>query len=238
MKTVILAGGFGTRLSEETQSIPKPMVKIGGKPMLWHIMNIYAAFDHRDFIVACGYKGEIIKDYFGAFTSEEKPNWRVNCVDTGLHSMTGGRLLRLRSLLKSETFMVTYGDGLADLDISALLAFHRRHGQIGTVTAVQPSPRFGALHLDASDRVKVFDEKLDSASGWINGGFFVFEPGILDYIDSIDTPLETIPLSRLAADGNLMAYRHSGFWKPMDTLREKNQLNELWDGGNAPWKIW
>ena len=203
MKTVILAGGFGTRLSEETQSIPKPMVKIGGKPMLWHIMNIYAAFDHRDFIVACGYKGEIIKDYFGAFTSEEKPNWRVNCVDTGLHSMTGGRLLRLRSLLKSETFMVTYGDGLADLDISALLAFHRRHGQIGTVTAVQPSPRFGALHLDASDRVKRFDEKLDSGSGWINGGFFVFEPGILDYIDSIDTPLETIPLSRLAADGNL-----------------------------------
>ena len=240
MKTVILAGGFGTRLSEETIKIPKPMVEVGGRPIIWHILNIYAAHELNDFYIACGYKSEILEDYFrGEWAAADNlARSRVTCVDTGLETMTGGRLLRLREQLGGQAFAVTYGDGVGDVDIAGLLEFHRGHGKLATVTAVHPPPRFGALDLDADDRVRVFAEKPLSESGWINGGFFVFEPGVLDYIEDESTPLELAPLSRLAADGELMAFRHHGFWKPMDTLREKNELNALWESGEAPWKMW
>lgn len=254
MKTVLLAGGLGTRLSEETALRPKPMVEIGGKPMLWHIMSHYAAYGQKDFVVACGYKGESIKEYFAHFALRESdftvelksgrsksfgrraPDWRVTLVDTGLNTMTGGRLGRLRDQLKGGTFMVTYGDGLGSVDIKALLAFHKKHGKAATVTAVRPPARFGGLALD-SDRVKRFVEKPQAGEGWINGGFFVFEPKVLDRIDGDDCYLEREPLESLARDGELMAYRHEGFWQPMDTLREKNQLEALWASGKAPWKV-
>ncbi|MEO5826664.1 MAG: glucose-1-phosphate cytidylyltransferase [Gemmatimonadales bacterium] len=252
MKTVILAGGLGTRLSEETAQRPKPMVEIGGRPILWHVMSIYARHGYREFVIACGYRGEVIKQYFHDYSihaadwqidlqsgvrtqlNQQAPDWRIHAVDTGLNTLTGGRLRRLRETLQNETFMVTYGDGLSDIDIASLVAFHRAHGKLATVTAVHPPARFGSMELD-DGRVTRFSEKPQTDVGWINGGFFVFEPGVLDYLDGDSTSLEREPLERLAAAGELMAYRHEGFWQPMDTLREKRQLEELWESGHAPW---
>ena len=255
VKVVIFAGGFGTRLSEETRSVPKPMVEIGGFPILWHIMSIYGAHGFSNFLIACGYKKQIIKQYFselyrynsdlhidlsnGAVTSSDTktPNWKVGCIDTGLHTMTGGRLLRLRKHLGTSTFMVTYGDGLSNVDISQLLEFHYSHKKLATVTAIHPPPRFGGISLEG-DQVKHFTEKPSNQKSWINGGFFVFEPEVLNYIENDTTRLESKPLTNLAADNELRAFRHSGFWKPMDTLREKIELETLWETGEAPWKIW
>ncbi|CAN5156179.1 glucose-1-phosphate cytidylyltransferase [soil metagenome] len=252
MRTVLLAGGLGTRLSEETALRPKPMVEIGGRPMLWHIMSIYAAHGFREFVVACGYKGEIIKQYFSDFfqhhsdwtvdlisgqrtlVTQSAPDWRVHLRDTGADTLTGGRLLRLRAMLKDETFMVTYGDGVADVDINALVKFHKSHGRLATVTAVHPPARFGALEMDG-DRVTAFAEKPQTDAGWINGGYFVFEPAVLDYITGDDVSLEKDVLERIADDGQLMAFRHPGFFQPMDTLREKTLLEELWRSGKPPW---
>ena len=255
IKTIILAGGRGTRLAEETGSRPKPMVEIGGRPVLWHLLQIYAAHDVRDFVVACGYKGEQIKEYFrnllhlsNDFTIDlatgqidthnaATPSWRVSVVDTGLDTMTGGRIRRLQPWIGNETFMVTYGDGLGNVDIRALLAFHRAHGRLATVTAVRPPARFGGLVLN-DGQVQQFSEKSQSDAGWINGGFFVFEPGVFDYLGDDDTILEREPLERLTTEGQLMAFRHEGFWQPMDTLREKEQLEALWESGRAPWMVW
>jgi glucose-1-phosphate cytidylyltransferase len=254
MKTIILAGGLGTRLAEETALRPKPMIEIGGRPILWHIMSTYAKFGHKDFLVACGYKGEIIKEYFrsyaiyssdlfvnlrdGTYTVAKPcgPDWQVGLIDTGQETMTGGRLRRLKALVGQQTFMVTYGDGVADIDIGALVAFHRKQGKLATVTAVSPIARFGSLQLN-EDRVVQFAEKPRSGEGWINGGFFVFEPPVLDYISSDQTMLEGEPLERLASEGQLAAYRHKGFWHPMDTLRDKHFLETLWASGEAPWKV-
>lgn len=254
MKTIILAGGLGTRLAEETALRPKPMIEIGGRPILWHIMSTYAKFGHKDFLVACGYKGEIIKEYFRSYTIYSSdlfvnlrdgtytvanpcgPDWQVGLIDTGQETMTGGRLRRLKALVGQQTFMVTYGDGVADIDIGALVAFHRKQGKLATVTAVSPIARFGSLQLN-EDRVVQFTEKPRSGEGWINGGFFVFEPPVLDYISSDQTMLEGEPLERLASEGQLAAYRHKGFWHPMDTLRDKHFLETLWASGEAPWKV-
>ena len=252
MKTVILAGGLGTRLSEETALRPKPMVEIGGRPILWHVMSIYSRFNFREFVIACGYKGEVIKEYFNDFffhhsdftvnlhdgertvVRKSTPDWLVHLVDTGADTMTGGRLMRLKHLLSDGTFMVTYGDGLSDVDINALVAFHRAHGKLATVTAVRPPARFGGMELDG-DRVSVFSEKPQTTVGWINGGFFVLEPGVFDYLERPEVPFERAPLERLAHDGQLMAFRHDGFFQPMDTIREKHHLEELWASGRAPW---
>jgi glucose-1-phosphate cytidylyltransferase len=256
MKVVILAGGKGTRLTEETAMLPKPMVEIGDKPMLWHIMNIYASYGFKDFLVACGYKGEIIKKYFHNYLihnndymidlgsgsldvlNANRIDWRIGVIDTGLETMTGGRLVRMRKLIGNEPFMVTYGDGLANVDIRELADFHRAHGRVATVTAVRPPARFGGLVLNGSDEVREFSEKPQAGEGWINGGFFVFEPAIFDYIGGDDASLERKPLEHLAAERQLMAFRHYGFWQPMDTLREKHLLNSLWESGKAPWKNW
>lgn len=250
-----MAGGLGTRLSEETAARPKPMVEIGGKPMLWHIMNIYAGHGFADFLIACGYKGEIIKEYFHNFFVHNSdyivdlkdgsrnvlqsrcPDWRIGAIDTGVNTLTAGRLKRLRPWLDGETFMVTYGDGVADVDLEKLVAFHRKHGKLATVTAVRPPSRFGALNLKG-DRVGSFSEKPQMGEGWINGGFFVFEPGALKYMGGDDCSLEREPLEKIAKDGQLMGYRHEGFWQPMDTLRDKQLLDNLWNSGKAPWKTW
>ena len=255
MKTVILAGGLGTRLSEETVLRPKPMVEIGGKPILWHILNIYAAHDYREFIIALGYKGETIKEYFLNFYAlnndltidlargstkvhdGDQTDWVVHLVDTGNASQTGGRLKRLKHWLGDQTFMMTYGDGVADIDISAVVAFHRRHGKLATVTTARPPARFGGVVFDGNQVAK-FTEKPQTGEGWVNGGFFVLEPAVLEYIDGDETIWERGPLDRFAADGQLMAYRHEGFWQPMDTLREKRLLEELWETGRAPWRVW
>jgi glucose-1-phosphate cytidylyltransferase len=254
MKVVILAGGFGTRLSEETEVRPKPMVEIGGRPILWHIMKGYAQHGFNEFIIALGYKGDSIKEYFVRYpiinsdisvrtgTGEvirRKPcheDWTVHLQDTGLETITGGRVKRLAPFL-TETFMLTYGDGVANVDVARLVEFHRSHGKLATLTAVRPPARFGALDLDG-DRVSRFSEKPQTGEGWVNGGFFVLEPGVLDYIDGDLTHLEREPLERLASDGELMVHRHEGFWQPMDTLRDVRQLNALWASGNAPWKTW
>lgn len=254
MKTVILAGGLGTRLSEETGLKPKPMVEIGGKPMLWHIMNIYGAYGFREFMVALGYKGEVIKEYFlnyyllqsdltvnlktGEATASNGAarDWMVNLVDTGINSLTGGRLYRLRDRLNKETFMLTYGDGVCSVDIAKLVAFHKSHGKIATVTAVRPTSRFGGMQFDG-DIVCNFKEKPQDGEGWINGGFFVFEPEVLSYLDGDDSVLEGKPLENMALDGQLMAYKHNGFWQCMDTVRDKIHLEELWQE-NPPWKAW
>lgn len=252
MKVVLLAGGLGTRLAEETSLRPKPMVEIGAKPILWHIMSIYARYGHKDFLVACGYKGEVIKEYFRNYVlinsdlflslqdgstrvaNSVTPDWEVGLIDTGANTLTGGRLRRLKDYLGNELFMVTYGDGLADVDITALLDFHRRHGKLATVTAVSPVARFGSLQMQG-DAVRQFAEKPRSGEGWINGGFFVFEPGVLDYINGDNVALEGEPLERLASEGQLRAYRHTGFWHPMDTLRDKQYLESLWASGNPLW---
>ena len=255
MKIVILAGGRGTRLSEETVARPKPMVEIGGKPILWHIMNIYASYGYKDFLVACGYKGEMIKDYFHNFFIRNSDyivdlrdgslnvvngsglDWRIGVIDTGLDTVTGGRILRLNKWIGKETFMVTYGDGLGDIDIRSLVAFHQAHGRLATVTGVRPPARFGGLILNG-DAVCEFSEKPQTGEGWINGGFFVFEPGVLGYMTGDGTILEREPLERLAAGKQLMAFCHGGFWQPMDTLRDKELLESLWASGKAPWKTW
>jgi glucose-1-phosphate cytidylyltransferase len=231
VKVVLLAGGAGTRLAEETELRPKPMVEIGGRPILWHIMSIYARAGFREFLVACGTKGEQIRRYFEAGTPA---GWSVGIVDTGADTMTGGRVLRLRAQLDGRTFLLTYGDGVADLDVRELVDFHASHGRLATVTAVRPPSRFGALALEG-DRVREFSEKPQAGEGWINGGFFVFETGVFDYLAGDDTILEREPLERLAKDGELRAFRHAGFWQPMDTLREKRILEDLWASGHAPW---
>ena len=254
MKTVILAGGLGTRLSEETILRPKPMVEIGEHPILWHLMRYYSAHGFREFVLALGYKGEVVKRYFLDYfavnndltvdlrTGErivhagDSPDWRVDLVDTGVETMTGGRLRRLRRWIAGETFMATYGDGLSDVDLRALVAFHRAHGKLATVTAVRPPSRFGGLAFDG-DQVTEFIEKPQVGEGWINGGFFVLEPGVLDYIDDDATIWERDPLERLAREGQLVAFRHEGFFQPMDTLREKQLLQQLWDSGTAPWRV-
>lgn len=254
MKVVILAGGYGTRISEESQLKPKPMIEIGDKPILWHIMKIYSHFGFNDFVVCLGYKGYYIKEYFSHYYLHEsnvtfdfrKENemivhdytaepWRVTLVDTGKDTMTGGRLKRVRPYVGDNTFMLTYGDGLSDLDIRKLAGYHVSHGKLATVTATQPAGRFGSLDLDADSRVRKFAEKPNGDGGWINAGFFVMEPEVFDYIEGDDTVLEKEPLERLAADGQLMAYRYGGFWQPMDTLRDKKLLDDLWKSGKAPW---
>lgn len=255
MKVVIMAGGFGTRLSEETGIKPKPMVDIGGRPILWHIMNIYSAHGYREFIVAMGYKSEVIKRYFldhyylrNSFTvyledgrvevhDDRQEKWVVHLIDTGLHAGTGGRLKRLVSQVRGETFMMTYGDGVANINIRSLVDFHRRQGKLATITAVRPPARFGGLAFDG-DLVTRFIEKPQIGEGWINGGFFVLEPGVLDYIEGEDTAFERLPLERLAQDGELIAYRHEEFWQCMDTRRDMELLENLWASGNAPWKVW
>lgn len=235
MKTVILAGGLGTRLSEETVARPKPMVEIGGMPILWHIMKIYGAAGFKEFVLALGYKAEMI----GAFLKEAAPreSWAVDLEETGLQTQTGGRLRRLASKLSGGTFMVTYGDGVADLDVQKLVAFHRSHGRRATVTAVRPPARFGALELDG-DMVASFSEKPQVGEGWINGGFFVLEPGVLDYLTGDDCIFERDPLEQLAGEGQLAAYRHEGFWQCMDTLRDVRHLNALWEQDSTPWATW
>lgn len=255
MKVVILAGGQGTRLAEETTVRPKPMVEIGGRPVLWHIMQIYASHGYKDFLVACGYKGEIIKEYFHNFfvrTSDYfvdlrngsldvvNPNgidWQIGLIDTGLETMTGGRVLRLKKWINQSPFMVTYGDGLGNVNIRSLVEFHRSHGKLATVTAVRPPSRFGELVLK-DDMVCEFSEKPQIGEGWINGGFFVFEPEVFEYLSGDQSILEREPLERLASDGQLVAFRHEGFWHPMDTIRDRQLLESLWAGGEAPWKIW
>jgi glucose-1-phosphate cytidylyltransferase len=255
VKTVILAGGFGSRISEHSESRPKPMIEIGAHPIIWHIMKIYASHGFKDFVVACGYKGEFIKEYFHnffirntdytvnlsdgseRFVRTDAPDWTISVVDTGLHTMTGGRLKRLADWLDGPRFMCTYGDGVGDVPISKLMEFHRAHGRLATITAVRPPARFGGLVLDG-DRVTEFSEKPQSGEGWINGGFFVFERAVLDYMGDDSSVLEREPLERLAREGQLVAYRHDGFWQPMDTVREKRILDSLWESGNAPWKSW
>ena len=253
MKVILLAGGFGTRLMEETVARPKPMVEIGGVPILVHIMQLYAAHGFNDFVIACGYRGDFIKDYFCNYpikhadwhlnlkTGERRvvhsavPDWNVWAIDTGLNTMTGGRLRRVRDQIGDETFQATYGDGLADINLNELLSFHRRHGKLATITAVHPPARFGCLDLDG-DRVSTFVEKPQAGDGWINGGFFVFESGVFDYLSGDAAVLEKEAMERLAQDGQLMAYRHTGFWQPMDTVRDRLYLENLWNGGNAPWQ--
>ncbi len=256
MKAVILAGGKGTRISEESHLRPKPMIEIGGRPILWHIMRLYAAHGVREFVIALGYRGHMIKEYFAKYVlhasdvtvdarrgdityhrNDAEP-WRVTMVDTGLDTMTGGRLRRLaRYLDPDECFCMTYGDGLADIDIGALIAFHHGHGRAATVTAVVPPGRYGALVIEG-DRVARFSEKPPGDNAFINGGFFVLHPGVLGRIADDATPWERAPLEGLAEDGELAAFRHTGFWQPMDTLRERMQLEALWEAGRAPWKVW
>jgi glucose-1-phosphate cytidylyltransferase len=256
MKAVILAGGLGTRISEETHLKPKPMIEIGGKPILWHIMKSYSAHGINDFVICCGYKGYIIKEYFSNYFlhmsdvtldmvnnrmevhEQNAEPWRITLVDTGENTMTGGRLKRVKNYLKDEeAFCFTYGDGVADVDIAASINFHKAHGKMATVTAVLPPGRFGALALD-KNAVRGFIEKPRGEGGWVNGGFFVLSPKVIDYIKSEYVSWEQAPMSQLANEDQLRAFEHTGFWQPMDTLREKNLLEDLWASGNAPWKQW
>lgn len=255
MKVVILAGGLGTRLSEETSTRPKPMVEVGGRPMLWHIMHLYAAHGFREFVVALGYKAEMVRSYFLSYHAvardltvhlsdgkavthgESSEDWSIDLIDTGLETQTGGRLKKLRRWIGNDTFCLTYGDGVSDVDIGRLVGFHRAHGKLATVTAVRPPARFGGLELNGDD-VRAFAEKNQTSEGWINGGFFVLEPAVLDYIDADATLWEKEPLERLATEGQLRAFRHEGFWQPMDTLRDLRNLEALWAGGSPPWKTW
>jgi glucose-1-phosphate cytidylyltransferase len=256
MKAVILAGGLGSRLAEETDARPKPLVEIGGRPILWHIMKIYDAAGITDFVICAGYKASMIKRYFANYRLEESDisidtftgeidyltgrvseRWKVTIVDTGYSTMTGGRLKRVGSVLGNETFCMTYGDGVTDLDVRRVIDFHRQHGRLATVTSVPSPGRFGILSMDKEGQVDRFLEKPNEEMGWINGGFFVLEPPALNYIDGDETTWEGQPLERLAADGQLRAFRHAGFWKPMDTLRDKRELEHLWTKG-APWRKW
>jgi len=255
MKVAILAGGYGTRLAEETEIKPKPMVEIGGRPILWHIMKHYAHFGLNEFVIALGYKGEYIKRWMKDYSAlegdmtvntktgevkvyeKEKTEWVVDLVDTGLNTLTGGRIKRLRPWLGDSTFMLTWGDGVSDVDLNHLLAFHRAQGKLATLTAVRPSARYGHLEFQG-DRITSFTEKPQAAEGWINGAFFVLEPEIFDYIDGDQTMWEHEPLTNLAQAGQLVAYKHTSFWQCMDTLREKHILQTLWDSGNPPWKLW
>ena len=255
MKAVILAGGLGTRISEESNSRPKPMIEIGGKPILWHILKIYSAHGVNDFVICCGYKSYLIKEYFANYflhmsdvTFDMKNNkmevhqnnaepWRVTLVDTGEDTMTGGRLKRVRTHIGNEDFCFTYGDGVGDVDISALIAFHKKEGRLATLTATQPPGRFGAINLDGH-RIDSFQEKPQGDGGWINGGFFVLNPKVIDYVEGDASVWEREPMERLAREGNMNAWFHHGFWQPMDTLRDKNHLEELWASGKAPWKVW
>ncbi|MFZ3385424.1 MAG: glucose-1-phosphate cytidylyltransferase [Candidatus Methanoperedens sp.] len=255
MKVAILAGGYGTRLAEETEIRPKPLVEIGGKPILWHIMMHYAHYGFKDFVIALGYKGEAIKKYMVDYCSLNsdltidlksgkieadggyKPDWKVKLVDTGTNTQTGGRIKRLAKHLGNETFMLTWGDGVSDVNLKDLLAFHRSHGKLATLTAVRPPARYGHLKFD-NNRITEFTEKPQTGEGWINGAFFVLEPGVFDYITGDEIVWEKEPLEGLARDGQLMAYQHTSFWQCMDTLREKYILEKLWQSGKAPWKIW
>lgn len=256
MKTVILAGGFGTRLSEPTNLKPKPMVEIGGQPILWHIMNIYAYYGYKDFVVALGYKSEVIKEYFlnyyllksdctidlangqAEFLQKKAIDWKVSLIDTGLNTMTGGRVKRVKEYIGNETFMLTYGDGVADVNINKLVASHKNHKKMATVLAVHPTARFGELNISTDQNVLSFKEKPQTKEGWINGGFFVLEPEFFDLIDGDHTVLEEEPLERAAEVGQLKAYIHNGFWQCMDTIRDKNVLENLWQSRQAPWKVW
>ena len=257
MKVVILAGGFGTRISEESHLKPKPMIEIGERPILWHIMKIYSYYGFNDFVICLGYKGYYIKEYFAHYflhesdvtfdftdanrrvvhTHSAEP-WRVTLVNTGLETMTGGRIKRIQPYVGNEPFMMTYGDGVGDVDIRKLLAYHQANGKRATVTSTQPSGRFGSLDLDDANRVHGFQEKPRGDGGWINAGFFVLEPEVFDYIEGDGTLFEKEPMEDLARDSELMAYKHSGFWQPMDSLRDKNQLEDSWKSGQAPWKVW
>jgi len=256
MKVVVLAGGFGTRISEETDLKPKPMIEIGGKPVLWHIMKIYSSYGYKDFVICLGYKGYLIKEYFTNYflhqsdlTLDLKSNqiewhgsqaepWKITLKDTGLNTMTGGRIKRAQDFVQKETFMLTYGDGVGSVNVDELLRFHKSHGKYCTVTSVQPSGRFGALNLDDRNNVYSFQEKPKGDGAWVNGGFFVCEPEVFNYIEGDYTIWEKDPLENLAKAGQLMAYKHHGFWKPMDTLRDKIELENLWNSDNAEWKIW
>jgi glucose-1-phosphate cytidylyltransferase len=255
VKVAILAGGHGTRLAEETEVKPKPMVEIGGRPILWHIMRIYDHYDFKNFVIALGYKGEVIKKYIldycklcsdltvnlkngdVKYHNGDTKDWTLQLIDTGLHTMTGGRIKRLAPYLGNKTFMLTWGDGVSDINIQDLLKFHRSHGKLATLTAVRPPARYGHLELNG-DMIHKFSEKPQIGEGWINGAFFVLEPGIFDYIEGDNTQWEKEPLENLAKDGQLMAYKHTSFWQCMDTLREKYILQKWWNSGNAPWKVW
>ena len=255
MKVVILAGGLGTRISEETGSKPKPMIEIGSKPILWHIMKIYSSFGVNDFVICCGYKGYMVKEYFANYflhmsdvTFDMKNNkmeihrkfaepWNVTLVDTGIDTMTGGRLKRIKEYVDDKTFCFTYGDGISDVKIDKLINFHNDRKTIATVTAVQPPGRFGTLDVK-QDKIVSFKEKPPGDGNWINGGYFVLEPSVFDYLKDDSTVWEREPLEKLAKDEQLSAYKHSGFWQPLDTLRDKNKLEDLWSKGNAPWKLW
>lgn len=256
MKVVILAGGRGTRLSEETINIPKPMVEIGGKPMLWHIMKIYSHYGFNDFIICLGYKGNLVKEYFYHYfinssditidLSKNRMNvigskvepWKVKLIDTGLDTMTGGRIKRIEKYVDKQTFMLTYGDGIGDVNIKECLDFHKKHGKFATITAVQQAGRFGALNIENSGKVKSFLEKPKGDGAWINGGFFVLEPEIFDYINDDLTAWESKPLEQLSKSNQLNAYKHNGFWKCMDILRDKHELEQLWNSDSTPWKVW
>lgn len=256
MKAVILAGGFGTRISEESDMRPKPMIEIGGRPIIWHIMKAYAAHGVTDFVICLGYKGYMIKEYFYNYyrhTSDlildlkngtcevinsDSENWNIQLIDTGTETMTGGRILRVREYVGDDTFCLTYGDGVSDIDISQEIIFHKKHGLLGTVAAVQPPGRFALLSFGETGLVTKFEEKRTDEIGWINGGFFVLEPAIFDLISGDDEVWEKAPLQTLASQGQLAAFKHEGFWQPMDTLREKRELEALWQSGKAPWRVW
>ena len=256
MKVVILAGGLGTRLSEETDLKPKPMVEIGEYPIIWHIMKIYSYFGFNDFIICLGYKGYLIKEYFAnyflhradvevdiqnneiKYLNSAKETWKISLIDTGLNTMTGGRIKRVRKYLNNKTFMLTYGDGLSNVNITNLVKFHQNRKKIATVTAVQPAGRFGSLSIGSEDNISSFLEKPPGDNSWVNGGFFVLEPEVIDFIDGDETVWEREPLEKISQNRQLVAYKHGGFWHPMDTLRDKNYLNQIWRSGMAPWKVW
>lgn len=256
MKVLILAGGFGTRLSEQTEVKPKPMVEIGGKPILWHILKIYSAHGFNDFVILLGYKGYIIKEYFANYFLHQSDltidiknnkieihdnyseNWKITLVDTGSDTLTGGRIKRAARFIDNQPFLLTYGDGVADVDIKKLVDFHKNHGKLCTMTAIQPEGRFGALDILENNQINSFVEKPKGDNAWINGGFFVCQPEVLDYIDGDETIFEKEPLEKLAKEGNLKAFKHDGFWQCMDTLRDKNRLEDEWATGKAPWKKW
>lgn len=257
MKVVLLAGGFGTRISEESHLKPKPMIEIGGQPILWHIMKEYSSYGFNEFVICAGYKQQVIKEYFANyylhrsditfdFTAQNEmvvhnnvaEPWKASIVDTGLNTMTGGRIKRVRDYIGNDTFMLTYGDGVCDINIKELYDFHKKSGKLATMTAIQPGGRFGTLDIDESNTIERFSEKRKEDGGWINGGYMVIEPQVIDYIDGDQTVFEREPLERLAAEGQLQAYKHDGFWQCMDTLRDKNLLEELLEQNKAPWKIW